>query len=146
MVAKKNKIDAKKLKQLVKANRGGKVICYTHHHTILSGNKTNSLGGKLSEHNLNLIRYANNKGFTINLSADTLEQADILSDTKIPTTVVLPFTKTQFDKMGVELSAIKTPQGKKITVCPEQTHNIKCLDCKLCSHTKRKTIIGFFKH
>ena len=80
---KKNKIDSKKLKQLVKANRGGKVICYTHHHTILSGKKR-----KLSEHNLNLIRYANNKGFTINLSADTLEQADILSDTKIPTTVV----------------------------------------------------------
>ena len=32
---KKNKIDAKKLKQLVKANKGGQVICYTHHHTIL---------------------------------------------------------------------------------------------------------------
>ena len=141
LVVKKNKIDAKKLKQLVKANRGGKVICYTHHHTTLSGKKR-----KLSEHNLNLIRYANNKGFTVNLSADTLEQADILSDTKIPTTVVLPFTKTQFEKMEVDLSEVKTPLGKKITICPEQTHNIKCLDCKLCSHNKRKTIIGFFKH
>ncbi len=108
---------------------------------ILSGKKT-----KLSEHNLNLIRYANNKGFTINLSADTLEQADILSDTKIPTTVVLPFTKTQFEKMEVDLSEVKTPAGKKITICPEQTQGIKCLDCKLCSHNKRKTIIGFFKH
>ena len=101
---------------------------------------------KLSEHNLNLIRYANNKGFTINLSADTLEQADILSDTKIPTTVVLPFTKKQFEKLSANPSDIKTPQGKHITICPEQTHNIKCLDCKLCSHNKRKTIIGFFKH
>ena len=146
LVAKKNKIDAKKLKQLVKANKGGKVICYTHHHTITSGSKTNSLGGRLSEHNLNLIRYANNKGFTINLSADTLEQADILSDTKIPTTVVLPYTKKQFEKSGAKLSAIKTLLGKKITVCPEQTQGIKCLDCGLCSHNKRKTIVGFFKH
>lgn len=138
---KKNKIDAKKLKQLIKANKGGQVICYTHHHTILSGKKR-----KLSEHNLNLIRYANNKGFTINLSADTLEQADILSDTKIPTAVVLPYTKRQFEKSGAKLSDIKTLLGKKITVCPEQTQGIKCLDCKLCSHNKRKTIVGFFKH
>ena len=141
LVAKKNKIDAKKLKQLVKANKGGQVICYTHHHTILSGKKR-----KLSEHNLNLIRYANNKGFTINLSADTLEQADVLSATKIPTTVVLPYTKKQFEKLSVKIADVKTLLGKKITVCPEQTQGIKCLDCGLCSHNKRKTIIGFFKH
>lgn len=141
LATKKNKIDAKKLKQLIKANNGGKVICYTHHHSTLSPS-----GKKLSDHNLNYIRYANNKGFTINLSADTLQEADTLSATKIPTTVVLPYTKKQFEKLSANLSDIKTPRGRKITVCPEQTQGIKCLDCGLCSLAKRKTIIGFFKH
>ena len=80
------------------------------------------------------------------MSADTLEQADILSDTKIQIAGDIPSANTQSEKLSANPSDIKTPQGKHITICPEQTHNIKCLDCKLCSHNKRKTIIGFFKH
>lgn len=137
-----NKIDVKKLYQLTQANKGGAVICYTHLHTV-----KNKAGKKrLSRYNLNRIKEAIKRGFMINLSASDVKEADKLADTGIPTTAVLPYTKKDYDNNKIDVKNLKTPKGRKIVVCPEQTHNIKCLDCKLCSNQKRETIIGFLSH
>ena len=86
------KINAKKLYQLIDANKKGDVICYTHHHTIKDKNGKN----KLSLYNLNRIKEANELGFTINLSADTIDQAkQLYNKTKLPTAVSLPVTKNK---------------------------------------------------
>ena len=34
----------------------------------------------------------------------------------------------------------------KIVICSEQTHGLKCIDCKLCNKSDRKVIIGFLEH
>jgi hypothetical protein len=145
VVDKDFKIHAKKLNQLINANNKGSVICYTHHHTIKDKKGKN----KLSRYNLNRIKEANQKGFTINLSTDSIEQGkELFKKTKLPTVTTLKTTKNQYKK----LSDNEKKEYKKellkdnIVICPEQTNNIKCLDCKLCSRSDRKTIIGFLEH
>ena len=139
------KINAKKLYQLIDANNKGAVICYTHHHTIKDKNGKN----KVSRYNLNRIKEANELGFTINLSADTIDQAkQLYNKTKLPTAVSLPVTKNKYKKLSKDKQADykKELLKDKIVICPEQTHDVKCIDCKLCNKSDRKVIIGFLEH
>jgi len=148
LVGNKNSIDFYKLKKLVKANNKGKVLAYTHKHNLS--------GTKMSEDNIAHIRYANKRGFTINLSADNVSDAKILSDkTNLPVATVLSVTKKMYEKLsdkekkdfGDNLSA------DKIVICPEQTQDklsasktITCDTCQLCANPKRKVIVGFLRH
>lgn len=75
-------------------------------------------------------------GFLINVSCDTLEQADTAMATGAMATVVLP----KHDPPA------HTPKGRRIVICPAQTHdNVTCGTCQLCAR-QREVVIGFLKH
>ena len=118
-------IDASKLALLVGANKGRNGFTYTH--------KTGT------QENLEAIRSANDNGFTVNLSANTLEHADRLSEENAgPVVCVLP-SETKANLL--------TPAGRKVVICPAtQREGVSCATCKLCSKGNRSVIIGFPAH
>ena len=118
-------IDQKALSSLVSANKGRKGFGYTHHDPTL---KTN---GKA-------IQTANKNGFTINLSADSLAEADKFMDLGIaPVATILP---------SDQKTNSVTPKGRKVVVCPNYSHNVQCFDCQLCQKADRSVIVGFPAH
>jgi hypothetical protein len=116
-------IDAVKLGQLVAANQGKRGFTYSHHRDSAS---------------LQWIKHANNWGFTVNLSANDLADADMLADADAgPVVVVLPSTQT---------ANTVTPSGRHVVICPAtQRDNVSCATCQLCQR-QRKTIVGFPAH
>lgn len=86
------------------------------------------------------IKEANARGFTINLSADSLAQADELASLGIgPVAVVLP--------SDVNAPHFRTKKGNTVTVCPaERVPGMTCALCELCAVPTRKAIIGFRAH
>ena len=68
-------IDFNLLKQLVKANKGKNGFTYTH--------KTKE------KDNFNKIKYANENGFTVNLSANNLKEADQLKIYNLPIATIV---------------------------------------------------------
>jgi len=116
-------VDAVKLGQLVAANQGKRGFTYSHHRDAAS---------------LAWIRHANAWGFTVNLSANDLRDADALADTGAgPVVVVLPSTQTE---------NTTTPAGRKVVVCPAtQRDDVSCATCQLCQR-QRSTIVGFPAH
>ena len=116
-------IDAVKLGALVHANTGRRGFTYSHHRDAQS---------------INWIRHANAWGFTVNLSANDLADADTLADHRAgPVVVVLPSTQT---------ANTKTPAGRPVVVCPAtQRDNVSCATCQLCAR-QRDVIVGFPGH
>ena len=116
-------IDAVKLGQLVAANQGRRGFTYTHH---------------LDRASLAWVRHANAWGFTVNLSANDLHDADALAETGAgPVVVVLPSTQTE---------NTTTPAGRRVVVCPAtQRDDVSCATCQLCQR-QRSTIVGFPAH
>jgi len=107
-----NAIDAAALAALVAANIGKRGFTYTHK--------------LMTPANLALVRHANRQGFTINLSADDLLEADTLAETGLPVTVVLPDSVH-----GNEY--IATPAGRRVVVCPATYRDdVTCKSCQLC--------------
>jgi len=79
-------------------------------------------------------------GLTVNLSADSLSEADQYYDLGIaPVCVTLP--------KDAPHRGNKTPNGLPIVVCPAQTQDdMSCQQCKLCQVRDRKSIVGFLAH
>lgn len=119
-------IDRFKLKQLVLANRARRGFTYTHYDVLAN------------RHNWQAVAAANRQGFTINLSADTLEHADELAGTQCgPVVVILPEQQTR---------NTTTPAGRKVVVCPANNAlGVTCATCQLCAR-QRNFIIGFPAH
>ena len=124
---KRGKINKNKLKQLVSAIRHLRGWTYTHYNPK-------------DKHNAEAIKYANDNGFTVNLSADSLTLADEYVKLGIaPVTVILP--------RDAKFRGNKTPGGLPIVVCPAQTNDeMSCEQCKLCAVRNRKSIVGFIAH
>ncbi len=119
-------INPSQLSALVAANKNKKGFTYTHK--------------PLTSENAGMIRSANQKGFTINLSANNVVEADRLFASKVgPVVCILPAdTATPY---------VTTPQGNRVVVCPAQRkENISCATCGMCAKSDRKTIIGFLAH
>lgn len=125
-----SKIDTVKMHKLIKANKNKKGFTYTHKPVL----KT-----KYALNNRRIIKSSNKKGFTINLSADSINEVDRLYDLNIgPVTVILP---------SESKLKLKTFKGRNIIVCPaEYIEAINCSNCKLCALPNRKSIIGFRAH
>jgi len=128
-----NKIDKNKLLSLVAANSSSKAAGFTYTHKPVLGRDPIALENKA------LVKLANKSGFTINLSADNLAQADKLMKLNIgPVVTLLP--EDYADKSI-------TPAGNTVIVCPAQTRdNVSCSSCKLCANVARAVIIGFKAH
>lgn len=116
-------VDAVKLGQLVAANAGRRGFTYSHHRDAVS---------------IAWIRHANAWGFTVNLSANDLADADALADHAAgPVVVVLPSTTTQ---------NTTTPAGRVVVICPAtQRDDVSCATCQLCQR-QRAAIVGFPAH
>ena len=120
-----DKIDAKSLRAITAANKGRKGFTYSHYDPTIKGN------GKA-------IASANENGFTVNLSADNLKEADDLADLNIgPVVTILP--------SGHKWNTT-TPSGRKVVVCPNYTRGTQCIDCKLCQRADRSVSVGFPAH
>jgi hypothetical protein len=116
-------IDAPALRQLARANRGKKGFTYTHYPP--------------TKENVKAIRAANKAGFTVNLSADSLLDADRLAPLGLPLVVVVP----------VGWKGSTTPAGHKVTLCPAQFKEyITCATCQLCQKADRHAIVAFEAH
>lgn len=119
-------INIRMLQELVQANRGRKGFAYTH-KPVRSGKHRRA------------ISEANRNGFTINLSADNLAEADRLSELKIGPVIALVMLGSP--------NVLKTPAGRKVVVCPTQTQkSVTCQKCRVCAEANRKHIVGFLPH
>jgi len=128
-----NKIDKVKIQSLVSANNAAQALGFTYTHKPVLGRDP------VAKENKVIIKNANKAGFTINLSADNLKQADQLVKLKIaPVVTLLP---EDYQDKSI------TPAGNTVIVCPAQTReNVSCSTCKLCANVNRSVIIGFKAH
>jgi hypothetical protein len=114
------------LAQLVAANKGRKGFTYTHKYNDSSNHA--------------VIKDANDKGFTINLSANNLAQADKLAALNIGPVVAVVSS-------DISTKTAYTPEGRKGIVCPATyKENVNCASCRLCQVTNRKVIVLFPAH
>lgn len=121
------RVNLEALKMLVKANRGKRGFSFSHKHSVKA---------------LAAIKWANANGFTVNLSADSLEQADALADSGAGPVVVVVPSKTPD-------AGLHTPAGRKVIVCPAQKtdgNDTTCATCRLCAIPTRKAIVAFRAH
>jgi hypothetical protein len=114
------------LKSLVDANKTSKARGYTYTHHKLD-----------YIHNLEAVKYANNNGFTVNASCESLTQCDDAIKQGIPTVCVVDNSKDV---------PTHTPDGHKVVVCPAQTRDTNCVDCGLCAQSKRTCVVAFLAH
>lgn len=122
-----DKLDIEALGGLVQANRGRRGFTYTHKPLR-------------SVEDRDAIRQANANGFTVNLSANSLEEVDRLLEYECgPVVTVLPI-----DTVG---KTVRTQKGTTVVVCPA-TYNdaVTCASCQLCARADRKVAVGFPVH
>ena len=96
------------------------------------------LGGRVTA-NAAALAQANAAGFTLNLSANNLEDADRLAALGAgPVVVVLPIDAVR---------PTRTPAGRFVSICPAAVRDdVTCATCGICAHPMRKAIIGFPSH
>jgi hypothetical protein len=122
-------IDHAALAQIVQANRGRRGFAYTH--------KPVGLNGQVRV-NARAILASNASGLAVNLSADSLQEADRKAALGVgPVVVVLPADAPQH---------MRTPEGRHVTVCPAETKGLTCDRCLACARPGRRVIIGFRAH
>lgn len=117
-------IDANLLQQIADANKHKQGFTYTHkwqnrdyHH---------------------LIKSSNQQGFTINISADSIDEAVLASELGIaPVVVTVPHDYP---------TAKLVYKGVTFITCPAETKKLTCTKCKLCAIPTRKTVIMFHAH
>ena len=116
------------LKSLVDANKSSQAKGYTYTHHKLD-----------YIHNLEAVKYANNNGFTVNASCETLEQVDDAMSKGIPAVCIVD--------SNTKAKSVKTPEGRIAVVCPaQQQEHITCDTCRLCSMPKRSMAVAFLAH
>ena len=142
------------LEALVTANRGRRVLAYTHKPV---------LNNPWARSNRECIADAMKMGFNINLSGNNPEHADRLADLQLaPVVTVLPYaygrrfsrktrswTETQAEfRNRLALLPSHTPGGRRIAVCPATyKDNTTCLTCQACTKPRAGgAIIGFPAH
>ena len=119
-----DELDVPALYRLGVANHGRHGFTYTHKPLRTATERA-------------AVRTVNANGFTINLSADTLEQADRLSALQLaPVVLTLP--------LGVRWR--QTPAGRPIVRCPAVPNEFTCQDCRRCAQPHRTSIIGLVAH
>jgi hypothetical protein len=89
--------------------------------------------------NRRAVRRSNQQGFTVNLSSDSVTEADKLLALDIgPVAVVVP---------DDQRSNFTTPAGHRVVICPNvRNKKITCEKCRLCARASRKVIVGFPVH
>lgn len=116
-------IDQDKLRQLTEANTGKRGFTYTHYPITKKKNRDS-------------IAYANNSGFTVNVSANSPSDAiDIRKAYKLPTVTIVP---SDYWATGNKVG--------DIVRCPAEYKDTNCKQCQLCQRSERAVIVGFTAH
>jgi hypothetical protein len=137
------RIDGTLVFELVLANKGRKGFSYTHKPMLgrqwERGNGTfNARAKETIRSNRGIVMEANREGFTVNLSADSLEEADALAEVG-PVVVTVPHDAPR--------KGLRTPKGRHVVICPAtEVEGITCASCGLCAVAKRKSVVGFRAH
>jgi hypothetical protein len=123
--------------RLAKANGHRPVIVFTHGRAFQT------------------YREATGLGFHVNLSCDSLKEADALSSEGLSMVVVLPtFYARQKDealrtyraRIGGRLG-LTTPGGRGVAICPATYYETDCSRCQVCAKARAGgTIMGFPAH
>ena len=109
-------LDAEPLARLVRANRGKRGFAFTHFHPKVG-------------HNAELIATANAQGFTINLVADSLREADELLRWQVAPVVI----KVPEDAPPTQHS----PAGHTVVTCPQTfRRGVTCATCQRCAQAR----------
>ena len=118
-------IDEKALLHLVSANVGKRGFTFSH---------------KKSARALNAIKVANAMGFTVNLSADSIHEADALANLGVgPVVAIVP--------CETPARGLYTESGRQVILCPATTKKgVTCASCGICARANRKFIVGFRAH
>ena len=116
-------ISSQQVISLLAANKDKRGFGYTHYPVLP---------------NLETLQLMNASGLTINVSADSFEQAEVYFSLGLPTVVVVA---ENFPKDSVV-------DGVRVVVCPNQSTPSKptCLQCQMCQKPDRDYVIGFRAH
>ena len=123
-----DRLDDEKCRQLSEAAKDTNGWTYSHYDVTDS-------------HNRETIKEMNSKpGMVVNLSSDSLTQADEYANMDIgPVITLVP--------LGTDPLGIRTPEGRVVSMCPAQTQDdMSCDRCKLCAKGNRKSVVGFYPH
>lgn len=124
-----DRIDAELAFELSEASEHTNGWTYTHYDPTVPTNAA-------------VIKEMNSvSGMTVNLSADSLEQADEYAALDIgPVCVILP--------KDAPSRGNRTPGGLPVVVCPAQNEaaDVSCDQCPLCRKRDRKSVVGFLAH
>jgi len=134
-------IDPFAVDELVHANEGRRGFTFTHKPMLATPGRADftDRAPLVAEVNSSTVRRANESGFTVNLSADSLEQADDLADLGIAPVAVVVATDAPI--------RLRTPKGRRVVLCPAETPAaLTCATCQLCAIPTRKAIVGFRAH
>jgi hypothetical protein len=116
-----DELDRDQLIALAKANQGRPVICFTHKRDFPA------------------LREAFQLGFTVTLSANSVDEVDELADEGLPVATILP------SATGKDVRY--TQAGRKVATCPATYLDTTCNRCRVCSRRDRKgVVIGFPAH
>jgi hypothetical protein len=118
-------IDFDALRQLVQANTGKRGFTYTHYDMSDEGNRR-------------CVEWANESGFTVNLSAESLLEADKLKALNVgPVVTLIPET---------DVKTLTTQAGNHVVICPATYRDdVSCATCQLCQR-QRDSIVAFPVH
>jgi hypothetical protein len=120
--AQDNLMDARAIQELVLANKGKKGFTYTHYPMTM-----------LHRH---IVSDANQKGFTINVSCETVQDAVKYHKQGLPSVTLLPIDappKIVYD-------------GVVVATCPATYKDTSCKECGLCARSDRNVVVGFPVH
>ena len=119
---KNESIRERELQALIDANSEKNGFAYTH--------KT------LTEENIALLQYANQEGFTVNISCETRSKMELAADAGLPVVRTVAADCTEYEEIG----------GLKPLVCPHETNGLQCRDCGLCAQSVREFYVVFHAH
>ena len=150
-------VDAELLRQLVVANRGKRVIAFTHKPVLPNT--------AVARRNKTIIAAANTAGFTINLSANNPAEADALADLETAPVVTIVAhdyarravrhrSKSRPDEWAETIAEWRdriarlprrTHAGRRLAICPATYTNATCKSCGACAEP-RDAVIAFPAH
>lgn len=144
-----NAIDALALSSLVSANQGRRGFTYTHKPVTLeamrrSADRSVPVSLETVRANRAAVSDATLRGFTVNVSCDSLAELDDLGDA-LPAVVVLAAPDKGAEALAPK--TLQTPQGRRVVVCPAQYKDgVTCSSCGLCYRVNRACAVGFWAH
>ncbi|MDO5620518.1 MAG: hypothetical protein Q4G24_03505 [Paracoccus sp. (in: a-proteobacteria)] len=133
-------IDGNQLIELAKANASRPVLCYTHKPV------------STHEQNANYIRKAEELGFHINISTESLVDCDDIVSAGFSAVTVIPASyqrgkNESLTDFKARVGELRTPKGTKVAICPATYTDTNCLKCGACSKRRAgNTVIAFPAH